>query len=426
MKQNKIFLDSLYESLEKATTVTLRGQQIKSAALAGDRSFNNFNKLLFESISDVSVDNGLNAWANETIEQASDIDKVLVKFNSVMESLSNAGEGFHSELHNNAFDNLEYLTDLDSADLSKAISDGVLNDYGWIPEFKDLNDELTAETANLRESIKNYTGSAYSPFSMLSEQNGNVTMRLKGKNWSLGRDGRLYEAEGGNGFGLDVADGVNDAIETIPYNDKDDMWELDSPVGMITISPYEKCIRLNGDATSCEELKEALTECVKDPEMELSENDVHELDHVLRIAENLDDIALLDSVKIFENEVTHENMVVVYPDADGGTEISVIQDGKVEYATNIENILGYVSDAFKIELAPLRESFSKQIKTQKLYEAAKAEDERLDLELVECLEKQLKEVDDELAMVDIDSEAAVALSESRTIILNEMEKVKKK
>lgn len=417
MKNSLQYLDSLYESLEKATTVSLQGKKIKHDALQAPRTFNSFNKVLFESISDASGDDGLNAWANELVADTGEEAKILVNFNSVMESLSTEGEALQSALHNSAYDDLEYLTNLDATGLTKAISAGALSDYGWVPEFKELNSLFT--NVGLRESVKSNEGLMYSPFSVLSEHNGSVVMRIKGKNYGMARDNRLYEVEAGADLG--TANPVNNAIESIPYNDTDDRWELHSPVGMISISPYEKCVRLNGDAKSCEQLKESLSDAVTGDAIKFSTQDIGDLDNVILIAENLDDIAILDNVKIFENEVTHDSMVVVYPLGNPGTEISVIQNGKVEFADNIEEIVGYAADTYNVPLQKLQESFSSQIKARKLYESVLKEEAEGDAEFKTELEASLAEIDTELAMVDAGSDSAEELEAARAVIIAELE-----
>ncbi|AFF28109.1 gp111 [Sphingomonas phage PAU] len=417
MKKSQELLNSLYESLENATTVSISGQQIQNSALKAERSFNAFNEVLAKTLNE-SHDDGLNAWANEVVTSTDVNDKVLVNFNSVMERLQTESEDLQNAVAASTYDDLEYLTNLDGNGLVSAITNGALKDYGWVPEFEELNLMLT-ENKGLKGSTNLSENTVmYSPFSMICENNesGLPVVRIKNKNYAIGKTGRLFEAEASA-----EADAVNNAIENILYNDEKDQWELESPVGMITISPYEKCIRLNGDSMSCEELKESLSDAVKSEDSVLTLQDTELLDDVIHIVDNIDDIAILDQVTIFENLVDRTNLVI-YPN-ESGTEVSVIEDGEVKYADNFEDVIEYAHEEFNASKAKLNEVYSKQLKAKALFESKLNEENEIDSETKEELEKSLLEVDEELALVDADSEAAEALIEVRNTIVSELGKL---
>lgn len=413
MKKSQKYLGNLYESLETATTVNLVGQQAKGNFLKEEnRSFNHFNQFLGKCLNE-SFDDGLNAWANETVKGASLQHKVLVNFNSLMESLLDSSESFDSPIHQNVYAELEYLQDLDAEELTRAIQGGVLDEYGFIPEIAEINASLTE--GKMKKLNENNHNVIYTPYSVLSESaDGKTVVRLAGKNYAVGLDSLLYESEGAVS-----GDAVNDAIENVPYNDEEDRWELDSPVGMITLSPKEKCLRMNGDVKSCEELKESLSDAVQAEDSVLTQQDCEYLDDMIRLAENLDDIALLDTVRICENLVDHGTLVI-FP-SDTGTEVSVIEDGKLQYADNINDIIDHASENFAVAKSYLTESFKSSIKRHKLFEeltdAMVVQNEETRKELTEML----TEVENELTLVDAESPAAETLNEARTKILNELD-----
>lgn len=418
MKNSQKYLIGLYESLENATPVSLTGINAKKQFLNETHSFTNFNRALGACLNE-GVDDGLNAWANETVSKTALNEKVLVNFNAILESLIDSTEYFDSAIHKTTAEDLDYLANLEGAELTSAIQGGALDNYiGFIPELAELNAIVTgAKIIELNENNKNVI---YTPFSMLSESaDGKTVIRLKGNNYAIGLDGRLYEAEGAVS-----GDSVNDAIENIPYNDKDDQWELDSPVGMITVSPKEKCIRMNGDVKSCQELKESLSDAVTSAESGvLTDQDVEYLDDLIRICENLDDIALLDEARICENLVDRGSLVI-FPN-DNGTEISVIRDGKLEYLNNIEDIIDDAVENFSVAKSYLTESFKDKIERARLIEEFNDEMQVKNEETRVELTEMLAEVEDDLRIVDADSPAGEKMNECRNRILNELARVEK-
>lgn len=417
MKNSEKYLNKLYESFKDTIPTSLKGVQYKKEKSTQGVSitWDGFRGILQTCLRE-NLDDGLNAWANEVISATDVNDDILIRFNSTLQDLATVTDGgIKSELNLQTAKDLEYLSHLTGSDLAVAITAGALADYGWVPEFKALNDKLAnsgIRSHNLNESDSKVT---YSPFSMICEHNesGLPIVRIKGKNYGIGDKGKLYESDVATSGDVDS---VNDAIENIPFNDHDDTWELNSPIGMITISPYEKCVRLNGDAKSCDELRESLSKAIIEPDSVLTQEDVEYYDNMLLIAENLDDIAILDQVKVFENLVNHESFVI-FPN-DDGTEVSVIHNGELKYGAELEDIMDYAVVEFGADRLKLNETYSKQLKSFKLLESYKIKMKEIDDNTLKELNESLLIVDDELSLVDSDSEAAEKLTTVRDQIVN--------
>lgn len=412
MKKSTQYLNGLYESLEQAQPTTISGQHQKATLLNEGRSFMNLNIALGTLLE--SADDGLNAWANETVSGASLNEKVLVNFNAVLESLVQTTENFDSRLHVTTAETLDYLTTLDGAELTDAIKNGVLDDFKYITEISDIIDVLTeAKITGLNENNKNVI---YTPYSMLSESaDGKTVIRLKGNNYAIGLDGRLYEAEGAQ-----TGDAVNDAIENIPFNDQDEEWELTSPAGLITVSAKEKCIRMNGNPTDCDKLRESLSDAVVQHADVLTDQDLEYLDDIMLIAQNMGEIQLIDEARICENLVDHGESIVIFPN-EHGTEVSVIEDGVLKYGDNIEEIIDHAVENFSVAKSYLTESFKDKLERRALYEELRRE-KNADIEATrKALNEALIECDNDLALVDADSEAAEAGAELRERIIEALE-----